>query len=541
MIKDQDFFEVDFDSQKKQSKINLNKSERYIQTFRFLNIDASVIEIMPKKDGIPEEFFLAPNSNYLNNYEQYENEEIYIIQYPEGNSMEKSSGKISEVNPFTFEIFHEASTLHGSSGSPIYKKGTSDIIGIHKGFNKLEKKNFGYLIGPIINLIERNAKIIELFTNDGEYIGEIKNINKEGYGRFIMKNSDIYIGFFKNDKLNGPGAKNKEKCQGYFLNNKLNGKGRYYYKNGDYYIGEFKENKRQGHGKNIYKVGYYYIGEWLNDKRHFNGTFYDKLHNKIYEGEFKNNLLEGTGKMRLEGGYYYYEGDFKNNVMNGNGIIYDSKNEVKYIRSFKNNEYNGKGICYYPNDFIYEGEFLNGKKHGKGKIMHEGKIFREGDFFDDKFVGNDFISGHNFLGNFRDGKWDGFSVFDPNNNKLFEANINEGKETNIQDEKKEQNLLNLISNEKSDLNIIDKKNEVILKGKGQLKVGGPKVELDLQIKNIDTKNNSMKGNYNIIIENKGKFFFNGDIDTSNGTGEIISDKCFGILVKLKKGKKKEMV
>ena len=63
MIKDQDFFEVDFDNQKKQSKINLNKSERYIQTFRFLNIDASVIEIMPKKDGIPEEFFLAPNSN----------------------------------------------------------------------------------------------------------------------------------------------------------------------------------------------------------------------------------------------------------------------------------------------------------------------------------------------------------------------------------------------------------------------------------------------------------------------------------------------
>ena len=406
----------------------------------------------------------------------------------------------------------------------------------------MEKKNFGYLIGSIINLIERNAKIIELFTNDGEYIGEIKNINLEGYGRFIMKNGDIYIGFFKNDKLNGPGEiffkKNKEKCQGYFLNNKLDGKGRYYFKNGDYYIGEFKENKRQGHGKNIYKVGYYYIGEWLNDKRHFNGTFYDKLHNKIYEGEFKNNLLEGTGKMRLEGGYYYYEGDFKNNEMNGNGIIYDSKNEVKYIGSFKNNKYNGKGICYYPDDFIYEGEFLNGKKHGKGKIIHEGKIFHEGDFFDDKFVGNDFISEDKILGNFRDGKWDGFSVFDPNNSKLFEANIIEGKETNIQDEKKEQNLLNLISNEKSDLNIIDKKNEVILKGKGQLKVGGPKVELDLQIKNIDTKNNSMKGNYNIIIENKGKFFFNEDIDNSSGTGDIISDKGFPYIGEIKKEKKR---
>ena len=65
MINDQVFFEVDFDNQKKQSKIYLKKIERYIQTFTFLNIDVSVIEIIPEKDGISEEFFLTFNSNYI--------------------------------------------------------------------------------------------------------------------------------------------------------------------------------------------------------------------------------------------------------------------------------------------------------------------------------------------------------------------------------------------------------------------------------------------------------------------------------------------
>ena len=46
------------------------------------------------------------------------------VAFKKEESMDISSGKISEVNPFTFEILHEATTLHGSSGSPIYRKGS---------------------------------------------------------------------------------------------------------------------------------------------------------------------------------------------------------------------------------------------------------------------------------------------------------------------------------------------------------------------------------------------------------------------------------
>ena len=42
-----------------------------------------------------------------------------------------------------------ASTLSGSSGSPIVLKDTNLVIGIHKNENKNLKENYGDFIGPI--------------------------------------------------------------------------------------------------------------------------------------------------------------------------------------------------------------------------------------------------------------------------------------------------------------------------------------------------------------------------------------------------------
>ena len=54
---------------KKQKKIKLDKNERYIKDFRNTNIDAIVIEILPK-DDISSDFFLLPNINYLDNQKE---------------------------------------------------------------------------------------------------------------------------------------------------------------------------------------------------------------------------------------------------------------------------------------------------------------------------------------------------------------------------------------------------------------------------------------------------------------------------------------
>ena len=70
----------------------------------------------------------------------YINQKIYIPQYPEGNKLSVSEGKIMKINDSN-ELVYDASTKSGSSGSPILLKDTKKIIGIHKkGNTKTGKK-----------------------------------------------------------------------------------------------------------------------------------------------------------------------------------------------------------------------------------------------------------------------------------------------------------------------------------------------------------------------------------------------------------------
>jgi radial spoke head protein 1 len=65
-----------------------------------------------------------------------------------------------------------------------------------------------------------------------------------------------------------------------------------------------------------------------------------------------------------------YEGDFLNGDKHGDGY-YKSKNGTKYRGQYANNERNGKGVVYNSDDTIaYEGEIKNGLPHGKGKVRN---------------------------------------------------------------------------------------------------------------------------------------------------------------------------
>ena len=94
-------------------------------------LDVTIIEIKIE-DKIKDKYFLLPN---INNNIEYINKEIYIVQYPKGNKLSYSEGKIININ--NNELIHDASTTSGSSGSPILIKNTIEVIGIHKqGSNK---------------------------------------------------------------------------------------------------------------------------------------------------------------------------------------------------------------------------------------------------------------------------------------------------------------------------------------------------------------------------------------------------------------------
>ena len=59
-----------YNNQEDYFKINLNESERFIRSFKYLNIDSTVIEII-EKHNIDDKYFLHPNLDYINGYKQF--------------------------------------------------------------------------------------------------------------------------------------------------------------------------------------------------------------------------------------------------------------------------------------------------------------------------------------------------------------------------------------------------------------------------------------------------------------------------------------
>ena len=103
------------------------------------------------------------------------NENIYIIQYPEG-KCSLSYGKI--INVEDFEISHDCATEHGSSGGPILLLKNYKVIGIHKGVYEQPKINVGTLLKEPIkefNSIFLNKKIKNNYVNCILCTYQIKN------------------------------------------------------------------------------------------------------------------------------------------------------------------------------------------------------------------------------------------------------------------------------------------------------------------------------------------------------------------------------
>ena len=164
--------EIELDPEKRciQDFVRLNEIDNNID----INIDATVIEILPE-DNISQDYFLSPNENYLNNYDNLTNQDIAIMQYPE-RDLEYSYGKIKQIDKY--QITHTANTKPGSSGSPIFLVNTFKVVGIHQGGNAIKSENYGYCIGPIFNFFR--------------YFSDNKKImNKNMYNEIEITNNQL--------------------------------------------------------------------------------------------------------------------------------------------------------------------------------------------------------------------------------------------------------------------------------------------------------------------------------------------------------------
>jgi hypothetical protein len=187
----------------------------------------------------------------------------------------------------------------------------------YRGFWQMDKKNgFG----------------VHTFSNGEKYTGYFKKDLRHGYGEFIFENENKFVGEFENDSIYGEGvmyyadgkiergfwigdkltrlqklgfgcvsgdcwygygtyiAKNGDRYIGEWINSKYSGKGMLYETNGNIYVGEFKEGLKEGYGKQIYNNGERYLGTWKKNYIDGRGMYVYRndsvLHALWREGKF---------------------------------------------------------------------------------------------------------------------------------------------------------------------------------------------------------------------------------------------------------------
>ena len=347
LIRNKKYIEINYNYidpkiKSKKKNIKLDENKRFIRSYTYLDIDATVVEIFPGKKEIEKEYFYEINNiNSLNKYDIFKKNNIHILQFPLGqNILSYSQGKFLDTFNIN-EFYHSASTESGSSGSPIFIFYYNSIIifGIHRGGIDDENKNMGDFIFPILDSIRRDSifeksrvfegEIFENYaeikydtTKGGNYINEKTVTECLQKGRLILDKDRIYIGELYHYKPEGRGTLYKYKIA---KNKKI-----------IIYSGVFVDGKYEGNGLLYYdfKKKSYYEGEFQNGKRHGKGKYY--YNNKlVYEGEFKEDKYHGKGKIYYEDGRTY-EGEFTNGVRNGEGVEYASNKKIIDEGEFEN-------------------------------------------------------------------------------------------------------------------------------------------------------------------------------------------------------------
>lgn len=316
-----------------------------------------------------------PDYTYLENY--FYNRPILDLNLPASyfgelkNGLPDGKGKLFDAKgDLIYEGEFYGGKVHGAG-----KLFTSKNTGI------VHYKDGSYFEGKfefINNMLEGKGK---LFHPNGrlEYEGDFSRGIKHGIGILYRENSFRYEGEFKNGLLHGKGKiidpSGKIIHEGEFSGGLPNGFGVSYCPNGAKYEGEFKNGHPHGKIKlftsagELQFEGLYKNGKQISGKETLKRGW-------IYEGEYQDDKKHGKGKLMHSSGKITYEGDFKSGIPEGIGKIYFSNGDSYdgYVKNrFAQNEFrpypHGQGkMTYEAKNNSYEGEWVNGLRHGLGSL-----------------------------------------------------------------------------------------------------------------------------------------------------------------------------
>ena len=178
--------------------ININKDRKLYSSTKD-KYDIMIVKI--SKDDVNIINYLQIDSNIYktDSLSKYENEDLYLLHYPNSKSAHISYGKgIKQIGEY--DIKHKCNTDVGSSGAPILSSSTNKVIGIHKGYinNGSETYNIGtFLKYPLDELNKKliddsknNYIVAELCIKEEEINRDIRILNS--YEEYMRENLSVF-------------------------------------------------------------------------------------------------------------------------------------------------------------------------------------------------------------------------------------------------------------------------------------------------------------------------------------------------------------
>ena len=166
------------DGEEKEKVLDLT-IDRY--TYMNSDLDATVIEILD--EDLIDDYFEVDETFIKNN--EFINQSVYNLQFPQGENLKSSFGKIIKSISNKTKFIYDAGTDFGSSGSPIILADSYKIIGLHKGTCKDNKNNFdlkknlGVYLDKIIENIPKSSYPEKKNTIKCLYDIKKEDVNKE--------------------------------------------------------------------------------------------------------------------------------------------------------------------------------------------------------------------------------------------------------------------------------------------------------------------------------------------------------------------------
>lgn len=260
--------------------------------------------------------------------------------------------------------------------------------------NQSKLQDLPELSDPI--LMSKSMKFLQDITR-------LRNDTNQGKGKATKNevtttclNGDCFNGFGKADF----GAYTIE---GFFSNGKANGQGTLFYKdNSGYYQGNFVDGFREGFG----------IYTWLNSKNY-------------YIGQWEKGYQNGYGYIK-NGGEILQAGKYEKGKLTQDLLTYDYKNKIARGNCVGDCK-NGFGYYKFDNGDSYVGFFTNGKRDHVGAYSWKSGMAHIGTIVNEQHngYGQEFYShtGQYYLGNFSQGKRNGFGIFYNKEHQILQKGI----------------------------------------------------------------------------------------------------------------------